>query len=286
MTRHKDTPFRRVIIDLSWPHGYSVNDGISRTEYIDGPMMISLSTPDDMERAVVRAGRGSFLYKTDLSRGYRQLRVDLLDWPYLSFRHGSHCFMDICPPFGLRSSTMAMQRVSEAIVHLHGRRGYLSRAYIDDYGGVEGTEHKAGEALSALQTIMDDLGMVQASLEFKQDVQFFLDLLPIFNGRRMMGKQLLPYQHQVELDACLTGCGAVAGDQYYATQFPKEVRDLGHTIANLELLNIVIAIKVWATKWSGWTVQIYCDNMNSVCVPQSGRLQDVFMRACAREIFL
>ena len=54
MTRSKKgLRFRRVIIDLSWPHGQSVNDGISRTDYIDGPMTISLPTPDDMERAIV-----------------------------------------------------------------------------------------------------------------------------------------------------------------------------------------------------------------------------------------
>ena len=45
MTRPKrDSIFRRVIIDLSWPKGWSVNDGISRTDYIDGPMTISLTT--------------------------------------------------------------------------------------------------------------------------------------------------------------------------------------------------------------------------------------------------
>ena len=99
MTRvKKDSPFRRVIVDLSWPHGASVNDAISRTTYIDGPMTISLPTTDNMERAVVALGKGAFLYKTDLSRGYRQLRVDPLDWPLLSFRHEDRCFMDICPP--------------------------------------------------------------------------------------------------------------------------------------------------------------------------------------------
>ena len=159
MTRpKKDSKFRRVIVDPSWPRGFSVNDAISRTQCVDGPLTISLPTHDDMERAILRAGRGSFMYKTDLSRGYRQLRVDPIDWPYLSFRHEGHHFMDICPPFGLRSSAMAMQRVSQAIVYLHGRRGYLSRAYIDDFGGVESAQPKAQDALTALQGVMDALG--------------------------------------------------------------------------------------------------------------------------------
>ena len=379
MTRtKKDSIFRRVIIDLSWPQGRSINDGISRREYVDGPMTISLPTTDDMERAVVAAGRGSFMYKTDLSRGYRQLRVDPLDWPLLSFQHESMCYMDICPPFGLRSSAMAMQRTLQAIIYLHERRGFISRAYIDDFGGVEPEEARATSALGALQGVMEDLGVVQApakicqpsqrmvwlgiqfdtwamsmqipeakmgeimeclrrwqtksratrkelqsllgllnfvasvakptrlftnrmldtlreapqqratslSYQFKQDVLFFVELLPIFNGRRIMGKRLLPYQHQVELDACLTGCGAVAGDQYYATPFPSDFIKEGHTIAHLEMLNIAVAIKVWSKRWAGWTVQIYCDNLNSVCVLQTGKSRDEFMRGCAREVFL
>ena len=101
-----------------------------------------------------------------------------------------------------------------------------------------------------------------------------------------MGKQLLPYQHQVELDACLSGCGAVAGDQFYAARFPESVTGAGHTIAHLELLNVVVALKMWSDRWAGWTVQIYCDNLNSVYVLQSGRSRDSFMQACAREVFL
>ena len=374
----KGSLFRRVIIDLSWPRGLSVNDAISKTNYIDGPLTISLPTHDDMERAVIRAGRGAFLYKTDLSRGYRQLRIDPIDWPYLSFQHKGAHFMDICPPFGLRSSAMAMQRVSQAIVYLHGRRGFLSRAYIDDFGGVEGSHARDDDALSELQGIMGTLGVQQAehkiclpaqvmiwlgirfdslamsmeiprdkmeeimvsleawsgkiratrkeiqsllgllnfvasvapparlftnrmlddlretppvgatslSHQFKLDVRFFQELLPIFNGRKIMAKQLLPYQHQVELDACLTGCGAIAGDQFYANPFPPGVVEAGHTIAHLELLNIVVAVKVWRERWAGWVVQIFCDNMNSVHVLQSGRSRDLFMRECAKEIFL
>ena len=101
-----------------------------------------------------------------------------------------------------------------------------------------------------------------------------------------MGKAIVPYQHQVELDACLTGCGAVAGEQFYAAQFPVHVLRADHTIAHLELLNIVVAIKVWRRRWSGWTVQVFCDNLNTVHVLQSGRSRDHFMRSCAREVFL
>ena len=86
MTRSKKgSRFRRVIIDLSWPHSQSVNNGISRTDYIDGPITISLPTPDDMERAIVHAGRGSFLYKTDLARGTGSCVLTPSTGPYSRF---------------------------------------------------------------------------------------------------------------------------------------------------------------------------------------------------------
>ena len=77
MTRpKKESEKRRVIMDLSWPHGASVNDGVTLTQYVDGPAVIKLPTVDYMEGRMLTLGRGAFLYKTDLARGYRQLRVD------------------------------------------------------------------------------------------------------------------------------------------------------------------------------------------------------------------
>ena len=198
MTRvKKDSRFRRVIIDLSWPRGQSVNDGISRTEYV------SLPTPDDMERAIVRLGKGSFLYKTDLARGYRQLRVDPLDWPVLSFQHEAKCYMDICPPFGLRSSAMAMQRVSEALVHLHARRGFVSIAYINDFGGAEKNEHEATHALQTLQAIMDKLGVVQAEKKICLPAQTMIWLGIYFDTVQM--SMAIPEAKLAEIMVCLGG---------------------------------------------------------------------------------
>ena len=83
------------------------------------------------------------MYKTDLSRGYRQLRVDPWDWPLLGFAHKGSYYMDLCPPFGLRTSAMCMQRTSEAISYIHGQMGFYSRPYLDDFGGAEPDEARA-----------------------------------------------------------------------------------------------------------------------------------------------
>ena len=379
MTRpKKGSEHRRIIMDLSWPHGESVNDGVSTNLYVDGPARIYLPTVDYMEARLLEMGKGAYMYKTDLSRGYRQLRVDPTDWPLLSFTHRGGLFVDICPPFGLRSAAHCMQRTSEAVSFIHGQKGYISRPYLDDFGGAEATEGEANDALDTLQEVMAELGVQEArhkvcrparqmvwlgilfdavemtmeipqqkmgevaeqveewmgkkqatqremqsllgllqfvasvsppariftnrmlenlreaprrgsetlSLGFKRDLRFFQRMLPEFNGVKIIVKQDVECQEALELDACLTGCGAFEGRQYYSVPFPDEVKGAGHTIAHLETLNIVVAVKCWAARWAGKRVGIKCDNMNACLAIRSGRSRDQYLQSCVRELFV
>ena len=379
MTRpKKDSIRRRVIMDLSWPNGFAVNDGIDPSVYIDGPAHITLPTAEYMVARLLELGPNAYMYKTDLARGYRQLRVDPWDWPLLGFHYNGKFYMDLCPPFGLKSSAMCMQRTSEAICFIHGKLGFYSRPYLDDFGGAEQSEEKAREALSTLQGVMHELGVNEAkhkvcqpatkmvwlgieydsqamtmkipddkmeevvtivgqwadrqratqreiqslfgllqfvasvsppariftnriladlreapkrgseslSLGFKKDLKFFSDLIPDYNGVRIIRKLPVQCQEQLELDSCLTGCGAYTGEQWYAEEYPQEVLQVDHCIAHLELLNVVVAIKVWGRQWSGTRVCVYCDNTNACIAIQTGRSRDPFMQRCARELFL
>ena len=67
--------------------------------------------------------------------------------------------------------------------------------------------------------------------------------------------------------------------------FPACVIAAGHCIAHLELLNVVVAVKVWRDQWAGHRVQIFCDNTNACCAVQTGRSRDVFVQECIRELF-
>ena len=125
----KDAIHRRVIMDLSWLRGAAINNGIDEVAYIDSPATITLPSAKYMVQHILELGPGAWLYKTDLARGYRQLRVDPLDWPLLRFQYQGRHFMDICLPFGLWSSAMCMQRTAEAICYMHGMAGFASRPY-------------------------------------------------------------------------------------------------------------------------------------------------------------
>ena len=76
------------------------------------------------------------LYKIDLSRAYRQLRSDPMDWPLLGIEWEGEYYVDLAIPFGLRHGASACQRTSEAAGEIAAaRHGSKTLAYVDDTCG-------------------------------------------------------------------------------------------------------------------------------------------------------
>ena len=57
------------------------------------------------------------------------------------------------------------------------------------------------------------------------------------------------------------------------------------TINDLEMFNVVVALRIWGDKMKGQTLSIYCDNNTSVQSFFSGRARNRFMGACLRELW-
>ena len=84
MTRNKpNSDRRRVIIDLSWPIGASVNAGIDKDTYLNSPFALTFPSVDDIMSQLRRLGRGALLYKIDVSRAFRHVRIDPGDFDLL-----------------------------------------------------------------------------------------------------------------------------------------------------------------------------------------------------------
>ena len=129
-------------MDLSWPPGFSVKAGIPYDEYLNLPYKMRLPTIDTMAECVASLQPGSFMFKTDLSRGYKELRLDPGAWPLMGFSFQNKYYFDTSPPFGLRSAAGMMQRTTEAVAYVVGKEGIKVFPYIDDMGGVEQTLEK------------------------------------------------------------------------------------------------------------------------------------------------
>ena len=156
MTRDKpDGSGKRVIVDLSFPVGAGVNDGIAKSK----EPQYTLPTPLDLADLMLREGRGCYMWKSDLSRAYRQLRVDPLDYPLLAIQHAGSIFVDICPSFGCRASGSAQQRVSNSVVYLMSKKGHDVLAYVDDFCGISALPADAQTGYDDFATLTTCLGL-------------------------------------------------------------------------------------------------------------------------------
>ena len=212
----------------------------------------------------------------------------------------------VCPPsqsmiwLGIRYDTVAMtmsippaklQEVREVVGSWGSKTRATKREIQSLFGLLQFIASVSPPARHFTNRILADLreapdrGSESLYLGFRQDLRFFADLWPQYNGVRIMLKQDVLCQEKLELDACLVGCGAYTGEQFYSELFPPAVLQMDHPIARLELLNIVVALKVWGQDWAGSRVRVFCDNTNAVLAIQSGRSRDDYVHHCVREIF-
>ena len=107
MTRAKqDSDKKRTIMDLSWPPGQSVNAGVSKDIYLDTIYSLHYPSIDNITEELVKLGPAAQLYKVDISRAFRHLRVDPADIDLLGFKVDGRHFIDVSTPFGFRHGSL------------------------------------------------------------------------------------------------------------------------------------------------------------------------------------
>lgn len=160
MTRpKKDSELCRVIVDLSFPIGADVNSAIDITSYMGQNISFKLPTITDLVAKIQLDGGDAFIWKADLCRAYRQLRIDPLDTSLTGIKFQGQFYLDLCPPFGCRSSSAACQRVSNALAYIMGQAGYFLLAYLDDYAGCEPSLDRAIQSYDHFIKITKSLGL-------------------------------------------------------------------------------------------------------------------------------
>ena len=373
MTRAKpNSDRRRVTVDLSWPIGASVNAGIDKTSYLGSTFSLTFPTVDDITKQLKNIGRGALMYKVDVSRAFRHVKIDPGDYDLLGLEWQG-VYVDTCVPFGMRHGSQIFQRLSDAVRYMMRQKGFLMVDYIDDYVGM-GVPSIAWASYSALTELMGELGLtisekklvapstqvtclgvlidtvkgtlsippeklrdvtqavrhwlgkdvaskrqlqsilglllyvhkcvkpariflnrmlellrscqgrqkIKLTPDFKRDLRWFAKFLPTYNGISL-------YDHRqvdvtLELDACLTGFGGCSGSFVYHLPIERGFRNW--TIVHLEMVNILMAIRLFKFQWASRRVFIRCDNEAVVTVLRNGKTRDPFLAACARNIWL
>ena len=100
----------RLITDLSYPPGNSVNDGID-------PKLCSLkyTSVEDVAGIAAKLGQGALMAKVDIETAYRLVPVHPQDRPLLGMEWRGDVFVDPMLPFGLRSAPKIFNAVADAL---------------------------------------------------------------------------------------------------------------------------------------------------------------------------
>ena len=136
MSRDKqDSDNRRIIIDLSWPIENSINYFTPSNIYLDTVYKLQYPTVDNITETLRKLGEDAVLYKIDLSRAFRQLHIDPSDFNLLCLKWRGLYYSDQYCPFGHRSGSMAMTRLTSFFRFLMTQQGYCMHPYVDDMIG-------------------------------------------------------------------------------------------------------------------------------------------------------
>ena len=152
----KSTPGKyRLIVDLSYPEGHSVNSRIS-----EALCSLSYVSVEGAAQIVLRLGRGSLLAKVDIRNAY----IGTFQYTRMT---GGYClswkgdiFIDTVLPFGLRSAPKIFNSVADALEWIVRSNGVEEIChYLDDFlvVGAPGSP-QCGESLAALLGCLEFLG--------------------------------------------------------------------------------------------------------------------------------
>ena len=157
----KDSQDRRLILDLSLPDKKAINDGIDKDKYLTCTEKLKLPSVDALADRVAEIGVGVLMFKVDLSRGYRQIKVDPGDAHLLGYVYKNKFYFDISLAMGGRSSARCCQLVTSAVIYIYTNQGYFAINYLDDIGGAD-TPERADKAFNSLRELLYNFGLQEA----------------------------------------------------------------------------------------------------------------------------
>ena len=123
LTRPKDIDKRRVILDLSYPKGASLNDQVDRSLFDASAFTLKLPTVDDVVKKINKHGDDVTLSKIDVARVFRNLCVDPADAMKLGIKWQDDVYIDAVVTFGWVHGSTAFQRVSDTVTFIAAKAG-------------------------------------------------------------------------------------------------------------------------------------------------------------------
>jgi hypothetical protein len=134
----------------------------------------------------------------------------------------------------------------------------------------------------ALLKVAPERGYVQVGADFKRDLSWFTAFAVLYNGFTKFNSVVKQPDFTVYVDACLSGLGGRCGYEVYTLPIAAD----GQNIAYWEAIHVLFALRMWAHRFSGRTILIYCDNAAATHIFNTARGSDWTLQAIARNIWL
>jgi len=154
----------RLIHHLSAPWGSSVNDTISAAD-----AHVTYGSVDNAAKHLVQIGKGAFMFKIDFKDAFRHVHVHPHDAVLLGMRWQGKTYVDLCLPFGLRSSPAIFVQLATAAVWIAKRavRTYDPgladslhiECFLDDHLGITLDETDGNVAMATILDAFTELGL-------------------------------------------------------------------------------------------------------------------------------
>lgn len=123
---------RRIIVDLSFPHGNGPNQFIEKNSVFGCGVSHTLPSVNDAVNIITTLEFNVLLCSVDIARAYRNFALDPLDWPLTCVSIDQKYYIDVRMPFGSRVSSLYMQRMARMIQRALLLKNILTVVYLDD----------------------------------------------------------------------------------------------------------------------------------------------------------
>lgn len=121
--------------------------------------------------------------------------------------------------------------------------------------------------------------------DIKRDLTWFKKFIPVFYGTASYVHPSPRLAHTLAIDASLHRVGGVWGSRVYSAVIPNCMKTESYNICHFEMINIMIALKLWYKDWAKHHIQFFVDNEAVVQIMNSGKTKDKLLAMFARNIW-
>ena len=127
-----------------------------------------------------------------------------------------------------------------------------------------------------------DNNHIKLTQELARDLNWFVVFLKTYNGVTYYDTRNI--YDTIFLDTSLAGLGGYFNQVIYTIPFPRGYKD--YNINHLEMLNVMVALKIWGPCWENKNISVRCDNLPVVEIFNTGKARDPILAACPRNVWL